>query len=102
MVPERVRTITTATYEAVDTDQEFTLPDLKDVLHRLKVTAPGDDTVCYLMIKNTPLAPSDPLLLLSTHSLDLCLWGESDNQATPSLQRVLSTNPGVTMWCVYG
>ena len=52
MVPERVRTITTATYEAVDTDQEFTLTELEDVLHRLKDTAPGDDTVCYSMIKN--------------------------------------------------
>ena len=27
MVPERVRTITTATYEAVDTDQEYTLSE---------------------------------------------------------------------------
>ena len=55
MVPERVRTITTATYEAVDTDQEFTISELKDVLHRLKDTVLGDDTVCYSMIKNTPL-----------------------------------------------
>ena len=47
MVTERVRTITTATYEAVDTDQEFTLPGFEDVLHRLKDTAPGDDTICY-------------------------------------------------------
>ena len=43
MVPERVRTITTASYEAVDTDHEFTLSELKDVLHRMKDTAPGDD-----------------------------------------------------------
>ena len=56
MVPERVRTITTATYEAVYTDQEFTLSELEDVLHRLKDTAPGDDTVCYSMINNVPLA----------------------------------------------
>ena len=55
MVPEPVRTITTASYEAVDTDQEFTLTELEDVLHRLKDTAPGDDTVCYSRIKNTPL-----------------------------------------------
>ena len=44
MVPARIRTITTATYEAVDTDQEFTLSELEDVLHRLKDAAPGDDT----------------------------------------------------------
>ena len=56
MAPERVRTITTATYEAVSTDQEFTQSELDDVLHRLKDTAPGDDTVCYSMIKNVPLA----------------------------------------------
>ena len=56
MVPERVRTITTATYEAVDTDQEFTLSELEDVLHRLKDTARGDDTVCYSMNKNVSLA----------------------------------------------
>ena len=40
MLPERVHTITTATYEAVDTDQEFTLTELEDVLHSLKDTAP--------------------------------------------------------------
>ena len=47
MVPERVRTTTTVTYKAVDTYQEFTLFELEDVLHCLKDTAPGDDTVCY-------------------------------------------------------
>ena len=47
MVEERVRTITTATNEAVDTDQEFTISEIEDVLDRLKYTAPGEDTVCY-------------------------------------------------------
>ena len=56
MVPERVRTVTTATYEAVDTDQEFTISELEDLLDRLKDTAPGEDTVCYSMIRNTPLS----------------------------------------------
>ena len=42
MVPERVRTITTATYEAVDTDQKFSLSELEDVRYRLTDTAPGD------------------------------------------------------------
>ena len=56
MVPERVRTVTTATYEEVDTDQEFTISELEDVLDRLKDTAPGEDTVCNLMIMNTPLS----------------------------------------------
>ena len=46
---------------------------------------------------------------MSTHSLDSCLWGEFNHPAylsiwpaAPSLQRGLSTNPGVTsvvpMW----
>ena len=56
MVTERVRTITIATYETVDTDQEFTISELEDVLYRLKETASGDDTVCYTMIMNTPLS----------------------------------------------
>ena len=58
MVSERVSTITTANYEAVDTDQEFTISELEDVLHRLKDASPGDDTVCYSIIKNTPLDTS--------------------------------------------
>ena len=68
MVPERVRTITTASYEAVDTDQEFTLSELENVLHRLKDTAPGDDTVCYSMIKNAPLATRHLFLRLINQS----------------------------------
>ena len=50
MAPERVRFITTATNAAAYTDQEFTLSELEDVLHRLRYTAPEDDTVCYSMI----------------------------------------------------
>ena len=68
MVPERIRTITIATYEAVDTDQEFTLSELEDVLHRLKDTAPGDDIVCYSMIKNAPLATRHHFLRLINQS----------------------------------
>ena len=64
MVPERVRTITTATYEAVYTDQEFTISKLEHVLHRLNDTAPGDDTVCYSMIKKAPLATKHLFLRL--------------------------------------
>ena len=66
MVPERVRTITAATYEAVDT--EFTIAELEDVLHRLKDTAPGDDTVCYSMINNIPLATRHLFLRLINQS----------------------------------
>ena len=69
MVPERVRTITTATYEAVDTDQEFIISELEVGQHHLKDTAPGDDTVCYSMIKNTPIATRYLLLrLITSHS----------------------------------
>ena len=68
MAPERVRVITEATYEAVATDQEFTLSELEDVLHRLKDTAPGDDTVCNAMIKNVPLATKYLLLRLINQS----------------------------------
>ena len=68
MAPERVRVITKASYEAVATDQEFTLSELEDVLHRLKDTAPGDDTVCNAMIKNVPLATKYLLLRLFNQS----------------------------------
>ena len=68
MVSERVSTITTATYEAVDTDQEFTLAELEYELHRLKDTVPGDDTVCYSMIKNVPLATRHLILRLINQS----------------------------------
>ena len=68
MVPERVRTVTTATYEAVNTDQEFTISELENVLDRLKDTAPGEDTVCYSMIKNTPLSTRHIFLRLINQS----------------------------------
>ena len=71
MVPERVRPITTATYEAVDIDQEFTLSELEDVLRRLKDNVPGDDTVCYSMIKNTPLATRHLFLRLINQSFTM-------------------------------
>ena len=58
---------------------------------------------------------TDVVLLLSTNSLDPCLWRSPIIPllvhqpaylpiwpAAPSLQRGLSTNPGVTMWCVCG
>ena len=44
MVPEHVDTIKTANNAALDTDQEFTLSALEDVLHRLSGTAPGEDS----------------------------------------------------------
>ena len=68
MAPERVRVIIEATYEAVATDQEFTLSELKDLLHRLKDTAQGDDTVCNAMIKNVPLATKHLFLRLINQS----------------------------------
>ena len=68
MAPDRVRIITTATYEAAYTDQELTLSALEDVLHRLKDTASGDDTVCYSMIKNVPLATNHLFLRLINQS----------------------------------
>ena len=68
MAPERVRIFTEATYEAVATDQEFTLSELEDVLHLLKDSAPGDDTVCNSMIKNMPLATKHLFLRLINQS----------------------------------
>ena len=61
MVPARVRTITTDSYEAVNTDQ--------DVLYRLKDSAP---LFAIQWIKNALLATRHLLLLLSTHSYDPC------------------------------
>ena len=68
MVPERVRTVTTATYEAVDIDQEFTISELENVLDRLKDTAQGEVTVCYSMINNTPLSTRHIFLQLINQS----------------------------------
>ena len=34
----------------MDTDQKFNLSELKEVLHRLKYTVAGDDSVCYSII----------------------------------------------------
>ena len=58
MAPARIRTITKAAYEPVDTDQEFTFAGLEEVVYRMILNdiAPGDNTVCYSMIKNAPLA----------------------------------------------
>ena len=68
MAPSRLRTITTSGYEPVDTDQEFTLTELEDVLYRLNDTAPGDDTVCHSIIKNAPLATRNLFLRLINQS----------------------------------
>ena len=46
----------------------FTLSALEDVLHRLIDTAPGDDTVCYSIIKNAPLATRHFFLRLISQS----------------------------------
>ena len=56
MVPECVRTVTTATYKVVDSDQEFTISELEYVLDRLKDAARGEDIVCYSMIRNTSVS----------------------------------------------
>ena len=68
MAPACIRTITTAAYEPVDINQEFILSELEDVLYRLNDTAPGDDTVCYSMIKNAPLATRNFFLRLINKS----------------------------------
>ena len=70
MAPARVRTITTATYEPVDTNQEFRLSELEEVQYRLNDTAPGDDTVSYSMIKNAPLATRNLFLRLMENGQD--------------------------------
>ena len=86
--------------------------------------AAGIDDVLVEQLKN--LGPKTHkwllamLFVVSTHSLDPCLWGGggvgspiisllvhqpaylSIWPAAPSLQRGLSTNPGVTMWCICG
>ena len=61
--------IITAAYEPVDTDQEFTLSELEDVLYRWNDAAPGDDTVCYLMINNAPLPETSSSDSSTSHSL---------------------------------
>ena len=64
---------------------------------------------------NFSLSILSPPLFVPTHSLDPCLWGSpiiahlvhqpaylSIWSAAPSLPRGLSTNPGVTVWCLCG
>ena len=53
----------------MDTDQEFTISELEGVIHRLKDTAPGDATVCYSIIKNTPLSTRHLFLRLISQSV---------------------------------
>ena len=68
MLPARVRTITTSTYEPADIDQKFTLSELEVVLHRLRDTVPGEDTVCCSMIKNAVLSTRHLFLRLINQS----------------------------------
>ena len=64
MILADIYTITIAAYEPVDPGHEFTLSELEVVLYHLKDTAPRDDTVCYSIIKNAPLATRNFFLRL--------------------------------------
>ena len=65
--------------------------------------------------QTTSVGPHNYRIVVSTHSIDPYLWGESNNPllvhepaylsicpAAPALQRGLSTNPGVTVWWYVG
>ena len=57
---------------------------------------------CFCFRDELGFLNCDDMLLLFTHSLDPCLWWESDHPAAPSLLWGLSTNSWVTVWCVCG
>ena len=92
------------------------LPSIWKTSLVISISNPGkDSSQCTSYRPISLLCPSTKvlealMLLLSTHSLVcpiiqffvhqpayLSIW-----PAAPSLQRGLSTNPGVTMWCVFG
>ena len=62
LFPDRVNIIKTVINKEAETDRNFTLSELDEVISHLKDTAPGIDTVCYSMIKNMPL-PTKYLIL---------------------------------------
>ena len=67
-LPRRLLTIRDACTEEKDTNQIFTLSELEAVLVHLKDTTPGEDTICYSMIRNTPLAFRHTFLKLINQS----------------------------------
>ena len=60
--PNGINLIKTAINKEAETDREFTLSELDEIISHLKDTAPGIDTVCYSMIKNLSV-PSKYLIL---------------------------------------
>ena len=103
-------------YKLEHTDKYWTLSSqrLRDVYIRLELNKLQNNPLSITMRKWKYLQSLKIKLLLSTHSLDPCggnpiipllvhqpahpsIWS-----ATPSLQQGVSTNPGVTMWCVCG
>ena len=52
---DRINTIKTAINKEAETDREFTLSELEEIISHLKDTDPCVDIVCYSMIKNLPL-----------------------------------------------
>ena len=54
--------------EAAETDREFNLSELEEIMFHLKDTAPGVDTLCYSMINNTSLSARYLILRLINQS----------------------------------
>ena len=61
LVPDRIN-IRTAINEETETDREFTLSELEEIISHLKDTVPGVDTMSYSMIKDVPLSSRYPVL----------------------------------------
>ena len=98
--------------------KSFRLPSIWKTSLVIPIPKPGKDSsqgTSYRPICYTQLPSPEALMLLSTYSHEHCQWGSprfplvvhqpaspSIWPAVQSLRRGLSTNPGVTMWCVCG
>ena len=75
-----------------------TIPTRPSRLISLSTMGGGVQSCCCLPTPLTLVCGGSPIIpLLVHHPAYLSIW-----PAAPSLQRGLSTNPGVTVWCVCG
>ena len=66
--PNRINLIKTAINKEAETDRDFTLSELDEIISHLKDTAPGIDTVCYSMINNLSVLSKYLILRLINQS----------------------------------
>ena len=64
LIPQHANTIRIAMIEDAETDRDFAPYELDEILHHMKDTAPGVDSVCYSIIKIASLSTRYILLRL--------------------------------------